>query len=158
MFGLWRAHRARRAAKSAILPLVEGTRIRCGAIPEVAWLDAYIMGFLATLITLFGTQKSGPLHADALAALQSGAWADITNMPGDLAGEQICYLSVAKDATFLQGCRNAEIFFQSLFTAQAGLAPPAVQNESPDERPASGDELALWTHYFESHLEAETYG
>ena len=140
----------------AILPLVEATRSRYGSIPEAAWLDAYIIGFVATLITLFATRQSGPLRADALASVQSGAWADITQTPGELAGEQILFLSVARDTSFLQGCRNAERFFCSLIDEKSYGVSAFDDDYSVVEasRPTGGDERTLWTYYFESRLSA----
>ena len=154
MLTLLKTHRARRAAKMAILPLVEATRYRHGAIPEVAWLDAYIMGFVATLITLFATRESGPLRADALAAVQSSAWTDITHTPGELAGEQILFFSVGHDTSFLQGCRNAELFFQSLSNGQTNDSRASGDDDplADAARPNGDDEMGLWTYYFESRL------
>jgi hypothetical protein len=139
----------------AILPLVEATRSRYGSIPDAAWLDAYIMGFVATLITLFATRQSGLLRADALASVQSGAWADITQTPGELAGEQILFLSVARDTSFLQGCRNAERFFCSLIDEKAyGVSAFDDGDNIEANRPTGDDEGTLWTYYFESRLSA----
>lgn len=157
MLTLWKTHRARRAAKMAIRPLVEATRFRHGAIPDGAWQDAYVVGFVATLITMFATQQSGPLRADSLASVQSGAWTDITNTPGELAGEQILFFSVARDMSFLKGCRNAELFFQSLNDGQAAGARGFGDEDPIDddaEGPAAIDEISLWTYYFENHISA----
>ncbi|HLH51797.1 MAG TPA: hypothetical protein VKV96_20840 [Roseiarcus sp.] len=151
MFDLWRARRARRAATVAIAPLVEATRRRCDGIPDTLWLDSYVIGFLATLITLFGTRRSGPLAADALAAAQSGAWSDITQTSGELAGEQICYFSLAQDTTFLQGCADAERFFHKLVDPRVEATASAADPADLDP-PMVQDGMTLWAHYFERRL------
>jgi len=150
MFDLWRARRARRAATVAISPLVEASRHRCDGIPDALWLDAYVIGFLATLITLFGTRQSGPLDSDALAAAQSGAWSDITKTSGEMAGEQICYFSLSGDATFLQGCSDAELFFRKLVDP-CGSSPNKTDLAEGDLAEET-DSLALWAHYFERRV------
>ena len=109
MFGLWKTYRGRRAAAYRIIPLIDGTRLRLGNIPDTAWHDPYVIGFLGMLITFIATRSTGPLDTDDLAAVQAGAWTDITGMPGDLVGEDICFLSASNDNRFIFGCRNAEV-------------------------------------------------
>ena len=55
------------------------------------------------LITFIATRSTGPLDTDDLAAVQVGAWTDITGMPGDLFGEEICFLSASNDNRFIFG-------------------------------------------------------
>ena len=71
-----------------IIPLIDGTRLRLGNIPDTAWHDPYVIGFLGMLITFIATRSTGALDTDDLAAVQAGAWTDITGMPGDLVGEE----------------------------------------------------------------------
>jgi hypothetical protein len=155
MLGLWKAHRGRRAAAAAIIPFVDGTRHRLGGIPDTAWHDPYVIGFLAMLITVIATRLTGSLRTDTLAAVQAGAWTDITGMPGDVIGEEICFLGASHDNRFIFGCSNAESFFEALDAASrqgeqnlgAGLgAPPAL--ESAEDEVGS----ALWSRYFDAHL------
>ena len=73
MFGLWKAFRGRRAAAGQIVPLVAGTRLRLGNIPDTAWHDPYVIGFLGMLITFIATRSTGALDTDDLAAVQAGA-------------------------------------------------------------------------------------
>ena len=151
VFRLWKAYRGRRAAVGEIAPLVEGTRLRLGTIPDTAWRDPYVIGFLGMLITFIATRNTGPLDTDDLAAVQAGAWADITTMPGDFVGEEICYLSTSNDNRFIIGCRNAESFVRALDTVSR-------QGERLDERSAAslaGDRevrSALWSRYFDAQL------
>lgn len=160
MFGLWKAFRGRRAAAGQIIPLVAGTRLRLGNIPDTAWRDPYVIGFLGMLITFIATRSTGPLDTSDLAAVQAGAWTDITGMPGDLVGEEICFLSASNDNRFMFGCRNAESFVQAL--AAAGrqgerLDQGAAASLSADLEVRS----TLWSRYFDAQLvepsSAETY-
>jgi hypothetical protein len=155
MFGLWKAYRGRRAAAAAITPFIDGTRLRLGDIPDSAWHDPYIIGFLGMLITVAATRLVGSFDTDTLAAVQAGAWTDITGMPGDVIGEEICFLGAANDARFLSGCSNAESFFQALDAASrqreqvldtALRPPPVVEGAGHDVG------SALWSRYFDAHL------
>ena len=160
MFGLWKTYRGRRAAAYQIIPLIDGTRLRLGNIPDTAWHDPYVIGFLGMLITFIATRSTGLLDTDDLAAVQAGAWTDITAMPGDLVGEDICFLSASNDNRFISGCRNAEAFVRALDAAGwqddrldqgASICPPA------DREVRS----ALWSRYFDAQLiepsSAESY-
>jgi hypothetical protein len=155
MLGLWKAHRGRRAAAAAIIPLMDGTRRRLGGIPDSAWHDPYVIGFLGMLITVIATRLMGSLQTDTLAAVQARAWADITGMPRDVLGEEICFLGASNDNRFIFGCRNAETFFQALDAASrqgeqnlgAGADAPPVSASAEDEVGS-----ALWSRYFDAHL------
>jgi hypothetical protein len=76
VFGLWKTYRGRRAAAYRIIPLIDGTRLRLGNIPDTAWHDPYVIGFLGMLITFIATRSTGPLDTDDLAAVQAGAYSD----------------------------------------------------------------------------------
>ena len=150
MFGLWKAFRGRRAAVGQIIPLVDGTRLRLGNIPDTAWHDPYVIGFLGMLITFIATRSAGPLDTDDLAAVQAGAWTDITGMPGDLVGEEICFLSASNDNRFMFGCHNAESFVRALDAV-------GRQSERLDEGAAASHAdleigSALWSRYFDAQL------
>ena len=151
MFGLWTAFRGRRAAAGQIMPLVAGTRLRLGNIPDTAWHDPYVIGFLGMLITFIATRSTGPLDTDDLAAVQAGAWTDITGMPGDLVGEEICFLSASNDNRFMFGCHNAESFARALAAAgrqSERLDEGAAASLSADQEVRS----ALWSRYFDAQL------
>jgi hypothetical protein len=155
MLGLWKAYRGRRAAAAAIIPFIDGTRLRLGAIPDSAWRDPYVIGFLGMLITVTATRLVGSLPTDTLAAVQSGAWADITGMAGDVIGEEICFLGAANDVRFLSGCSNAESFFQALDAAsrQREQSLDAGLRVSPVAEGAGHDVgSVLWSRYFDAHL------
>ena len=151
MFGLWKTYRGRRAAVAQIIPLLDGTRLRLGNIPDAAWHDPYVIGFLGMLITSIATYHIGALDTDDLAAVQAGAWADITGMPGDLVGEEMCFLSASNDSRFISGCRNAESFIQAL---EAAVPQSQQHDEEHSASPPAEREIrsALWSRYFDAQL------
>ena len=155
MLDLWKAYRGRRAAAAAIIPFVDGTRRRLGGIPDSAWHDPYVVGFLGMLITVITTRLLGSLSTDALAAVQAGAWTDITGMPGDIVGEEILFLGTSRDNRFIVGCGNAETFFRALDAASRrteqnlGAGADALPaSESVEDKPGS----SLWSRYFDAYL------
>jgi hypothetical protein len=151
VFGLWKTFRGRRAAVGQIAPLIDGTRLRLGAIPDTAWHDPYVIGFLGILVTFIATRSIGPLDTDDLAAVQAGAWTDITGMPGDLVGEEICFLSASNDSRFMLGCRNAEAFVQALDIAdrQSERLDEGLAVALPADREVRS---TLWSRYFDAQL------
>jgi hypothetical protein len=151
VFGLWKTYRGRRAAVAQISPLLDGTRLRLGHIPDAAWHDPYVIGFLGMLITSIATYHTGSLDTDDLAAVQAGAWADITGMPGDLVGEEMCFLSASNDSRFIFGCRNAESFIRALDAAvpQSEQLDEGLSGSLPADREIRS---ALWSRYFDAQL------
>jgi hypothetical protein len=151
VFGLWKTYRGRRAAVAQISPLVDGTRLRLGNIPDAAWHDPYVIGFIGMLITSIATYHTGELDTDDLAAVQAGAWADITGMPGDLVGEEMCFFSASNDSRFIFGCRNAESFIRALNAAmpQSQQLDEGLTASPPAEREIRS---ALWSRYFDAQL------
>jgi hypothetical protein len=151
VFSLWKTYRGRRAAVAQISPLVDGTRLRLGNIPDAAWHDPYVIGFIGMLITSIATYHTGEFDTDDLAAVQAGAWADITGMPGDLVGEEMCFLSASNDSRFIFGCRNAESFIRAL---DAAVPQSRQLDEGLTESPPAEREIrsALWSRYFDAQL------
>jgi hypothetical protein len=122
-----------------------------GDIPDTAWHDPYVIGFLGMLITFIATRSIGPLDTNDLAAVQAGAWTDITGMPGDLVGEDICFLSASNDNRFLFGCRNAESFVRALDAA--GRHSEQFDEGAVTALPAEREvRSALWSRYFDAQL------
>jgi hypothetical protein len=152
MFGFWKARRARRAAVTAIGPFMDQTRRRFGKIPDWAWSDAYVIGFISTLITLFAERDAGEMGASELASVQIGAWSDITGIEGVLIGEDICFLSTAEDELFELGGRNAVSFFELHGTGSSG-DPYDESNLLATPDCADGDfKSDLWIRYFDFYL------
>jgi hypothetical protein len=155
MYSFWKARKARRAAVTAINPFVSQTRQRFGEIPDSAWSNVYVIGFMSTLITFFAERNAGAMGASALASVQTKAWSEITQTESVLLGEEICFLSTAGDRTFELGCCNAASFFEALQMAHAGrdeslfdgveaLAPPDIVGDESETR--------LWIRYFDAYL------
>jgi hypothetical protein len=153
VFGLWKTYVGRRTAVEEIRPLLEGTRLRLGGIPDTAWQDPYVVGFLGMLISSIATNRAGRLDTDDLAAVQSSAWADITGMPGEMVGEEMCFLSASNDSRFIFGCRNAETFLEALRAGQprAGQLDVDETVALPAERESRS---ILWSRYFDAQLTA----
>jgi hypothetical protein len=143
-----------------ILPLVQGSRVRCRGIADGTWLDPYMIGFLTMLITLSARHKVGRLDSLNLGLVQQEAWADITGMRPEVLGEHALNLSVSGDDTFALGCHNAIAFTAALRQARAaGLDNRESATSLLDER---GGEIlqdptidALWTEYFEDHVHCD---
>jgi hypothetical protein len=159
MFGFWKAHKARKAAADAITPFVGQTRQRFGDIPESAWSNAYVIGFVTTLITLFANRDAGALGDSLLASVQAGAWSDITQSESVLLGDEVCFLSTAGDGIFELGCRNAIAFFEALDAASLRREEGRfdIADAEPDGYWAlaqtGGDSCAgLWMNYFDAYV------
>lgn len=154
VLSLWRARRGRRAATTAISPLVDKTRQRLDGLPDSVWREPYVVGFLGMLITLLATRNAGSLGTAALASAQAGAWSDITGMAANLVGEEICFLTAAGDEAFDLGCRNATSFFEAV----------ALLDRRSEESLLKGrisllgcgqvedDRSALWARYFDAYV------
>ena len=162
MLRFLRVRRARKAAVSVLAPHVASSRRRFGAIPDGLWLDPYMVGFVGMLITLIARRAVGPLDANAMAMVQTEAWADISGMRAELIGEEIFYLSSVQDKSFAGGCGNARAFLEAYFhqsiedemmdwTGAAGAGVYAGSGEHLDIH-AGGDASFLWRLFFDSRL------
>lgn len=159
---LWNARRGRRAAVAAIAPLVARSRQRLDGIPEQAWFDPYIVGFMVMLITLAARRAVNIADSQTLGAVQTEAWSQITSLRGDAIGEETLHLSASGHQAFEAGCRNAIAFDLALYgTSSAGVADGVSDNIDELELYPTGSPhspghreriLALWQLYFESHL------
>lgn len=140
---------ARRAAVATIAPLIRvSTRLR-GPVPEHAWGNPYLIGFLTMLISMIAIARTGArLDSDALGVVQMRAWHDITGLPDDRIGEELLLLSSGNNEDFKAGCRNAKIFLAAL----AGLDMPDIDRQEPSPMrfgsapTLSPDEAAAFGH------------
>lgn len=159
---LWTARRGRRAAVAAIAPLVANSRYRLGSIPERAWLDPYIVGFMMMLITLAARRAVNISDSQTLGAVQTEAWTEITKMRTSTIGEETLHLSATEHKAFESGCRNAIAFDIALYgTSVAGVSDAHAHHIDELELrstglPHSAGErerlVELWRHYFENHI------
>lgn len=164
MFELLKVRRGRKAAVALISPLVERSRRRFEQIPESAWYDPYMVGFLGMLITLVANRAAGGLSSDGLGMVQSEAWAQITGCRNDLIGEEMCLLSTARNRIFQRGCSSAELFLERLdgaggaYSALAGNVQVAPAAPAFTGYPGTGissnpeSAAALWEQHFEAHI------
>jgi hypothetical protein len=106
-----RSARTRKTSKvvvALLTPLIQGSRLRLTAFPENAWLDPYLLGFMAMLITMLARAEQRRLSDSELCAVQAKAWGELTDMNADLFGEEVTLLAETRDDRFLSGCRDAE--------------------------------------------------
>lgn len=159
---LSRSRRARLAAGEAILPLVEKSRLRLGGIPDAAWSDPYIVGFMMMLITIIARMEVGRIDNETICQVQAKAWQDITSQ-GNTIGEEVLLLSSAHNQHFEMGCRNAADFASFLVSRAVLLRGSGERNESLDSRGGCQeaalsdrhDVLAAWETYFDMRLSLE---
>lgn len=159
---LWTARRGRRAAVAAIAPLVAKSRHRLDGIPERAWFDPYVVGFMMMLITLAARRAVNISDSQTLGSVQTEAWAEITKMRVGAIGEETLHLSATEHKVFEDGCRNAIAFDLALHgTSMAGVADGASQHiddlefdpaGSPHSEAGRERILSLWQYYFENHI------
>lgn len=164
--GMWRwtaslsrSRRARLAAEGTILPLVEKSRRRLGAIPDTAWSDPYIVGFMMMLITIIARMEVGRLDSEAICHVQAKAWQGITGQESEI-GEEVILLSAAGNQHFETGCRNAADFAAFLVSHSVLLRRDGEGNESVDGRGGWHDAalsdrcdvLAAWENYFDMRV------
>ncbi|WP_342358823.1 hypothetical protein [Terrarubrum flagellatum] len=166
-FTFGKAARARKAAVGVIAPLVAQTRERLREIPAHAWLDPYLIGFMATLITIIARQRFAACDSRLLASIQEAAWGEITGLPPELLGQEIIALSMAQNRNFISGCQDSFAIAKRIFceaatsSAAAGwsdLSPGALTESAfgDGEIAAALDERAdlarLWIEYFDARI------
>ncbi|GGK39116.1 hypothetical protein [Salinarimonas ramus] len=95
---------------------------------DSVWLDPYLVGFLATLITLVAKRKTGPLNEEALASVQEGAFSALTGLDGGLFGVELVLAGQSPSRAFAEGCLDGGRFYALL----TGDAPPRGDAETPD--------------------------
>jgi hypothetical protein len=163
-FELSRVRKARKAAVTAISPIVEDSRCRLGAIPDAAWSDPYVIGFMVMLISIIARVESGRISQDSMSRVQCSAWEDITSMKPEVMAEELLLLSMSRNRDFEFGCQNAATFGAILWGGpvllegggmprqharrdllEVELASPFTQRE---------DVLSAWMQFFDSHIVA----
>jgi hypothetical protein len=170
--GMWhwtanlsRSRRARLAAEATILPLVEKSRLRLGAIPDAAWSDPYIVGFMMMLITIIARMEVGRIDSETICHIQAEAWQNITKQENPI-GEEVLLLSSARNQDFEMGCRNAAEFASFLVSRSVLLRSEGERNESLDYRSGCQDGasserydvLAAWESCFDMRLSSFDHG
>lgn len=115
-----RIRRTSRHVVAALEPLVRASRRRLNDIPASAWLDPYVLGFMAMLITVVARTELRSMSNAELAALQGRVWSALTDMNADLFGPEVMVLAEASNDAFLSGCRDAEGVFAALDVSAPG--------------------------------------
>lgn len=159
---LSRVRKARKAACSAILPMVARSRRRLDGIPDAAWSNPYIVGFIVMLITIVTRVEIGKIEGQALCLVQAKAWEDITGLRSDVIGEEILLLSEAGNRDFEAGCRNAMTLGSMLVGHSVLYANRGSDwlNRHLDLRdtdtvgiPGERDDVsAVWERFFDAHV------
>lgn len=159
---------ARRAVVKLLSPYLARTRANIGTIPEIAWRDPYIVGFLTMLGSLVLIERSrGRISGEKLGLAQLAVWESITGLKDSRVGEDILMLSASGDEDFLEGCRNARRFLavsfgegdldDTEFLAELLASPQWNVNDRPAVEP-HGNPLTpwLWDLLFERRLQKFT--
>lgn len=159
---LSRKRKSRRAAVTALSPIVDGSRHRLGGISDVAWSDPYIIGFLVMLISIVARLESSRISGDSLCLVQRRAWEDITEMNSEAMAEQLLLLSTDRNQDFELGCHNAAAFSAILFGTETlaegvGLAnlerwPAKLEDDPPKAFAQREDVVAAWNQFFDAHV------
>ena len=154
MLQLWKARQGRKAAVAVLAPLIAQSEHRVGAIPEWAWHDAYVMGFLSMLASLEAWRKVGPVSSQALGLIQADTLAELSGEVASVLGEEICILCMESNLDFAQGCEQAANFHAAL-EQSVGEHLLATRSDWPFDQGVGDRMRTLWVEAFESHLEAQ---
>jgi len=152
-----------RAAVATIGPLVDRSRASLNGIPDIAWRDPYLVGFMLTLITIVARIESRSLQDRDLSLVQSQAWKAITSMDADLVGEDALTLSTMHPREFQHGCYCATKVAARLCGAAAVASvgyEPWQETPPAESHPFSKDEcdvssnasIGNWADAFDAHI------
>jgi hypothetical protein len=156
--GMIEVRKGRRAAVATIGPLVEQSRARLNGIPDTAWRDPYLVGFMLTLITIVARIESRTLQDRELSVVQSQAWSAITDMNADLIGEDALTLSTAHSEEFQYGCHRATIVASRLCGTAAvisiGYEPWQDAINEHDAGTSFNPATGNWADAFDAYIAA----
>lgn len=157
-----KVRKARKAACATISPMVARSRRRLGDIPDTAWANPYVVGFMVMLITIVARTEVGKIEGQALCLVQAKAWEDITGMRSDLIGEEVLLLNAARNRDFEIGCQNAMTLGSMLIGNSIMNAGPGTEwhDRHPDLHDTDADVIwserddvsALWERFFDAHV------
>jgi len=135
-FRMARLQRTGNLVVAALGPLIQNSRQRLRGIPDTAWLDPYMLGFMAMLITTLARTEQRSLSEADLAFIQAQAWSGLTDMDADLFGREVMLLAEAHDEQFYRGCSDAESVAQSLILRRISERFDTLSSEA-EEVPAA---------------------
>jgi len=138
--------------------LVEKSRLRLGVIPDAAWSDPYIVGFMMMLITIIARMEVGRIDGETVCHVQARAWRGITRQEHPI-GEEILLLSSANNQDFEMGCRSAADFAAFLVSRSVLSGGDEEKHEEAGTRGFHDiklsdrcDVLVAWESYFDARL------
>jgi hypothetical protein len=131
---LWRVRGGRRVAVQVLQPYVERARWQAGGPSSRAWLDPYLVGYLTTLVTRTALRAHPGVGSEAMGLVQVEAWTILTGGTRELIGERILTLSLAGDADFLAGHRDAADFDAALLAGHGPADLDALWDEQVGAR------------------------
>lgn len=161
-----RVRKARKAAVAAISPIVENSRYRLGQIPDAAWSDPYMIGFMVMLISIIARIESGRLGQNSMSLVQCKAWEDITFTKSDVMAEDLLLLSTARNRDFELGCRNAATFGPILLgnpilsegrgMPRQDLRRDLLEVELVEPFAQREDIVVAWMQFFDEYISADS--
>jgi hypothetical protein len=160
LFGLWKARRGRKAAVAIIAPFVERSRRRLKGVPDSAWHDPYLVGFMVMLITLVARREVNALDTQALGLVQCSAWSEITGMT-DVIGEETLHLCETGDRDFERGCHDAMAVDLALSKSAAARDSDLGISDldgglggaiDAERDPEMDEAMQLWQQFFDAQV------
>jgi hypothetical protein len=158
---LSRTRKARSAAVAAISPILDQSRHRLGGVPDAAWSDPYIIGFMIMLISIIARIETGRIAGDSLCKVQRKAWEDITRTNSNMMIEEMMLLDTTHDREFELGCRNAATLGSLLLgnSVRDGGAMlreehsrDATETQTIEPLAQREDVSAAWIQFFETYI------
>ena len=138
-----RLQRTGKLVVATLAPLIEHSQQHLAIIPAAAWLDPYMLGFMAMLITALARTERRSLSDSDLCFIQAQAWSEPTDMSADLFGREVLLLAEADDPEFFRGCGDAEGVAQALIRRSVLLQLDALDADANPH---------LWEQTFDARL------
>ena len=157
---LSRTRKARTAAVAAISPILDRSRHRLGGVPDAAWSDPYIIGFMIMLISIIARMEAGRIASHSLGKVQRRAWEDITRTNSDMMIEEMMLLDRTHDQKFELGCHNAAALGSMLLGSSVRDGGAMREEHSCDATGTQAieplaqreDVSAAWIQFFEAYI------
>ena len=129
-FQIAKTRRTGKIVVAGLRPLIQRSSQRFHGIPSRAWLDSYMLGFMAMLITALARAEHLSISNADLCALQANAWSELTEMDAGLFGAEVLLLTASQDTQFVSGCCDAENVAASIHVARATQQVDAPDSEA----------------------------
>jgi hypothetical protein len=158
---LSRARKARSAAVAAISPILDQSRHRLGGVPDAAWSDPYVIGFMIMLISIIARMEAGRIANHSLCKVQRKAWEDITRANSDVMIEEMMLLDTTHDRKFELGCQNAATLGSMLLGNSVcddsamlpqGRSRDVMEAQTIEPLAQREDVSAAWIQFFDAYV------